>query len=202
MRKDWADKYTISKQEKSEQDKEPFRECSHSGCPNHAPFRAPKSRKKLNDYQYFCLEHIQEFNREWDYFRGWSPEQINDQRARDAGWDNPTWKPDKMGAIEAHLRAAAEKMRGSFRGSTSAGDGGYRKQQSRYVSDEEQKRRDALSVFGLQENTTLNDIKIRYRTLVKKHHPDVNKSPKAEERFKIIAEAYTLLKNWFTRTDS
>ncbi len=202
MKKEWAEKYTIPKDDRHVEEDEPFRPCAHPGCPNHAAFRAPKSRKSLREYQYFCLEHIQEFNRQWDYFRGWSPEQINEQRARDAGWDNPTWKPDKMGAIEERLRAAAEKMRGSFRSGTSAGDGSYEKQRTRYVSEEEQKRRDALSIFGLQENTTLNDIKTRYRTLVKKHHPDVNKSPKAEERFKIIAEAYTLLKKWFTRTDS
>lgn len=48
-------------------------------------------------------------------------------------------------------------------------------------------------VLGLNSNATSEDIKKAYRNLSKKYHPDINKSPEAEEKFKKISEAYQVL---------
>ncbi len=47
--------------------------------------------------------------------------------------------------------------------------------------------------LGVSENATAADIKKAYRTLAKKYHPDINKSPEAEEKFKEINAAYEVL---------
>jgi hypothetical protein len=49
-------------------------------------------------------------------------------------------------------------------------------------------------VFDLPEDVKASDLKTRYKKLVKKYHPDKNKNdPNAEERFKIISNAYGIL---------
>ena len=45
----------------------------------------------------------------------------------------------------------------------------------------------------LDENATPEQIKKAYRKLAKKYHPDINKSPQAEEKFKEISGAYEIL---------
>ena len=48
-------------------------------------------------------------------------------------------------------------------------------------------------VLGLKSNATSDEIKKAYRKLSKKYHPDINKTPEAEEKFKEISEAYQVL---------
>ncbi|MEL5721724.1 MAG: DnaJ domain-containing protein [Treponemataceae bacterium] len=53
---------------------------------------------------------------------------------------------------------------------------------------------DYYEVLGISKNATLDEIKVAYRNLAKKYHPDMNQGDKnAEERFKKINEAYTVL---------
>ncbi len=58
---------------------------------------------------------------------------------------------------------------------------------------------DHYSILGLK--STANDIEIKqaFRRLALKFHPDKNKSEGAEDRFKLITTAYSLLKDPVTR---
>lgn len=47
--------------------------------------------------------------------------------------------------------------------------------------------------LGVSESASAAEIKKAYRTLAKKYHPDMNKSPEAEEKFKEINAAYEVL---------
>lgn len=53
--------------------------------------------------------------------------------------------------------------------------------------------KDYYQTLGLSRNATEDDIKKAYKKLALKYHPDKNKSPGAEEKFKEIAEAYEVL---------
>lgn len=53
--------------------------------------------------------------------------------------------------------------------------------------------KDYYKTLGIQKGATDDDIKKAYRKLALKFHPDKNKSPGAEDRFKEIAEAYEVL---------
>jgi molecular chaperone DnaJ len=48
-------------------------------------------------------------------------------------------------------------------------------------------------ILGLDSKATMEDIRKAYRRLGKEWHPDVNKSPEAEEKFKEIKEAYNII---------
>ena len=54
-------------------------------------------------------------------------------------------------------------------------------------------KRDPYEILGIDKNATQDDIKHAYRTLAKKYHPDINKEPGAEEKFKEIQGAYEIL---------
>lgn len=53
--------------------------------------------------------------------------------------------------------------------------------------------KDYYSVLGIQKGASDDEIKKAYRKQALKYHPDKNKSPGAEEKFKEIAEAYDVL---------
>jgi curved DNA-binding protein len=60
-------------------------------------------------------------------------------------------------------------------------------------------RRDFYEVLGVPRTATQDEIQKAYRKLARQHHPDVNKDPGAEDRFKEISEAYDVLSDPQTR---
>ncbi len=53
--------------------------------------------------------------------------------------------------------------------------------------------KDYYAILGVPRNATQEEIKAAFRRLARQYHPDVNKSPDAEEKFKEINEAYAVL---------
>jgi curved DNA-binding protein len=53
--------------------------------------------------------------------------------------------------------------------------------------------RDYYADLGVPRNARREEVRRAYRNLARLHHPDVNREPGAEERFKVIAEAYHVL---------
>lgn len=171
------------------------RVCEHPGCAAAGEFRAPKSRSQLHQYRWFCLQHVREYNAKWDFYAGMNETEIEAQIRADQTWRRPTWK---LGARnERHggdpledlldpydILADSEVLRA--RGSRHAAA------QSNNLTPAEQQ---ALSILDLTWPQTLESVKVRYKMLAKRHHPDANGGSKdAEERLKLINRAYTTLR--------
>ncbi len=62
-------------------------------------------------------------------------------------------------------------------------------------------QRDYYEVLGVSRDADAKTIKDTFRELAMKYHPDRNKSPEAEARFKEIAEAYAILSDPKKRAD-
>ncbi|HEV7686482.1 MAG TPA: DnaJ C-terminal domain-containing protein [Acidimicrobiia bacterium] len=60
-------------------------------------------------------------------------------------------------------------------------------------------RRDFYESLGVSRTATPEEIQRAYRTLARTYHPDINKDPGAEERFKEVSEAYDVLSDPDTR---
>lgn len=57
------------------------RRCDHPGCNKPGEYRAPKNRR-LKEYYWFCLEHVQEYNAKWNYYEGISTEAPEEEPKR------------------------------------------------------------------------------------------------------------------------
>ena len=168
-----------------------WRRCDCSDCAEQGLYRAPKGRDRLREYYWFCLEHVREYNRRWDYFAGMNEREIELHRRRDTVWERPSWPlgPRGFGGV----RFDPQRMRDFF--------DLFEEQREEARSRAERpapcdSAMAALAVFELKGPVTLVEIKARYKVLVKRHHPDTHGGDKAaEERLKVINQAYTTLKN-------
>src|SRR5579875_247146 len=59
---------------------------------------------------------------------------------------------------------------------------------------------DYYETLGVPRDASAEDIRRAYRTLARQYHPDINKEPGAEDRFKEISEAYEVLRDPEKRT--
>ena len=41
--------------------------CEFEGCQKKGAFRAPKSTDNADEFQWFCLEHVREYNQNWNF---------------------------------------------------------------------------------------------------------------------------------------
>lgn len=183
----------------------PTRRCEHHDCSQAGEYRAPRSRIDLNSYYWFCLEHVREYNLAWNYYAGMSPEEIEAEMRTDSTWNRPTWPFGQSrgapGAKPSGPRTAGGPRPGGRPRFTDGfgffDDDGADEAGQRGAATPEETR--AMAIFNLSHPITLADVKTRYKELVKRHHPDANGGDKkAEERFKLITQAYTVLRAFVT----
>ena len=172
--------------------------CDKNECNEKGEYRAPKSRINLNQYYYFCLKHVKEYNKSWDFYKGLTVEQIEKSMMKDTIWDRPSW-PLK-GSPASVLDQINDFINNDY--NLLEKDNKF-KEFSKYkildhnlTNDQNQ----ALKRLELSLPVNLDEIKKKYKKLVKIFHPDVNDNNKeAENKFKEINESYKILLKKFVR---
>ena len=176
------------------------RACDWPGCEEHGGHRAPKDRDRLEDYYWFCLDHAREYNRSWDYFAGMKHNEFETMLRSTATWDRPTWP---LGARSGDRNAwpfwAAREAVGAFMDDPDVGARPLHEPEH-IATRSRLKRQDrqALATLELPETASLQDIKKRFKQLVKRYHPDAtgpaSKPSRAiEERLRNVIQAYSHL---------
>jgi len=170
------------------QDDEPdIRYCDWPGCLDLGAHRAPKSRNQLNTYHVFCLDHVRQYNKGWNYYAGMSDVEVEADVRRDTVWNRPSWPFGGKVAPEDVI----DQM-GAFGPDWDHG-GGYA-QRPANTARPGTREAWAVAVFNLSSPVTGDTVKARYKELVKQHHPDTNGGDKsAEEKIKEINEAYQII---------
>jgi len=166
--------------------------CDFLNCKEKGKFKAPKSRIRLNEYYFFCLKHVKEYNKSWDFYKGLTVDQIEKSMRNDTVWDRPSWplKGNPNYVMEQlhefinedYMKFDRKNMKNNFFNYKSINE----------TLTKEQTR--ALKILGLSLPVTIEKIKKKYKKLVKIFHPDVNDNNKiAEDKFKEINESYKIL---------
>lgn len=169
-----------------------MRPCDHPGCTEHAEYRAPKSRDSLSEYYWFCMEHIREYNSAWNYYEGLSEVEVEKSIRNDVAWGRPTWRLGG-GASEHKVRNAFDAFAEAF-GLFEEGEDRTAHADAPPPGERAALDR-ALRMLGLRWPTSMDEVRARYKQLVKQLHPDANGGdPEAEERLKRINQAYSVLK--------
>ena len=171
----------------------PDRPCDMPGCGIPGGYRAPRSRLTLNEYWWFCLDHVRAYNGKWDFYKGMSPAQIEQQLRADTSWQRPTWPLGHLGASalpEAALRDPMSILAALHERPPNGATG-----PGRAEPPPPPELREPLATLGLGWPVTMVALKARYHALAKRHHPDANNGDQAaEERLKSINLAYAALR--------
>jgi hypothetical protein len=177
--------------------------CQWKGC--HAPgrYRAPKGRVRDGEFYLFCAEHVRRYNASYNYFDGMSDAEIEEFHKGATYGHRPTWKVGAnawshgthQGFSGADLRRFAEA-----RAANAQGFYAWRARQARAEAQQAQRRlkpleRKSLQVLDLTEGASKDEIKTRFKELVKRHHPDLNDGHRgSEDKLREIIQAYNYLK--------
>jgi hypothetical protein len=180
--------------------------CDWPGCDAGSTHRAPTGRLREGEYWRFCLDHVREYNHSYYFFAGMSTDDIARYQKDAIVGHRPTWKMGMNGGrpngrshsarFQPNVEDADDPL-GLFRhfgGAAGRTDGEHlRGRGSRVIHNAERK---ALDTLGLEPGTTTAEIKLRFKTLVKRHHPDANGGDRStEDRLREIIQAYNYLKS-------
>ncbi len=182
------------------QEQKPRRQkCAWPGCKERATHKAPIGRHKDGAYRWYCLDHVREYNRGYNYFDGMSDDEVAAFQAESVTGHRPTWE---LG--ERSWAHGTEGKNGSSNGfedpyeileGMKAGAGAHAEDQRPRRRAPRNAERRALSVLGADIDSSPEDIKARYKQLVKRHHPDANGGDRAsEDRLREVIQAYDYLK--------
>lgn len=166
--------------------------CDHPGCAAAGDYRAPRSRNRLDVFFWFCLDHVRAYNAQWNYYAGMSAAEIEAEIRNDTVWQRPTWP---LGSRVGTIFGARVRDFGMFGlDDDDAAAEARERSRRRPLTEQEQ----ALAVFDLDPPFTMDGLKSRYKELVKLNHPDAHGGDRlAEERLKVINQAYSTLKKTY-----
>ncbi|MBA4171497.1 MAG: molecular chaperone DnaJ [Hyphomicrobium sp.] len=176
--------------------------CEWKGCDKPGAHRAPKGRGRDGEYFYFCVDHVRQYNATYNYFDGMSDNEVNDFRKDALTGHRPTWK------VGANAWAHGTREGGSGpekpnEGGVKADPNNFAAWRAKKVREEapEQRRKlkplekKSLDALHLAEGATKEEIKARFKELVKRHHPDANGGDtRSEDTLREIIQAYNYLK--------
>ena len=162
--------------------------CEWENCNESGKFKAPLERDNSKDYRWLCEEHIKSFNKNWNYFDGMSQAEIENFLKSDLTWHRPT---QKFGSSDNFFNilwnnALSDKFNLFNENKI------FNSLNGKHLNE---KDKDAFKIMGLEFNTDWPSVQKKFKTLVKKFHPDRNSGNKQfEDKLKKITLAYSHLK--------
>ena len=166
--------------------------CEWENCKETGKFKAPIDKDNSKKFRWLCEVHIKLFNKNWNYFEGMSQNQIEDFLKSDLTWHRPT---QKFGSTDNFFNilwnnALSDKYK--F----------FNVKSSLHINQAKlsEKDKDAFKLMDLDFNSDWPAVQKKFKTLVKKFHPDRNSGNKEfEDKLKKITLAYSHLKMVVTR---
>ena len=135
--------------------------CEWHNCKEKGEYRAPTSRDKLRVFKFFCLKHIKEYNKAWDYFKGRTSDQIYKEVSNDAYWHRKTKKRIHKFKMDDKLNLFKD----------------YEKQDNikfNQLNSDSNKLDVSLKILGLKNLSSLGKLKKQTRLIVYSNNEDVS----------------------------
>lgn len=174
--------------------------CEWVGCAGPATHRAPKGGDRA--YWKFCLEHVREFNQSYNFFAGMSDDAVARYQKDALTGHRPTWK---LGMVGGKRTGRGQADRFFAEGETDdpfdlfSGGGSRTEQHAKADAERRAIRnaeRKALNTLDLEIDAEKDEVKARFKELVKRLHPDANGGDRgSEDKLREIIEAYKYLKS-------
>ena len=174
--------------------------CQWDGCDKKGPYRAPVGRMREGEYFHFCLDHVRLYNKSFNYFSGVPDSEVARFQKEALTGHRPTWRVGSNGTARAAADFANVRSgSASYYRRVRDPHGFFTDRKSEPVQPPVRKLRAlearALDTLGLDADATAEDIRKRYKLLIKQHHPDANGGDRTSEaRFSAVLEAYRLLR--------
>jgi len=176
--------------------------CEWPGCRAEAEHPAPKGRDREGEYFLFCMEHVRQYNKRYNYFSGMADEELREWLERNITGHRPTWRMGGHAPGPGGLHPDLLKARAAFRPGMSWRDAhGLFGHAAQSRQPPPRRRRlppavaEALCTLGLDEEADATLIKARYKKLVKELHPDMHGGDKSREaRLREVIAAYHKLR--------
>ena len=165
--------------------------CDWNDCKELGEYKAPVERDNSKKFRMLCLKHVKEFNKNWNYFSGMSDNQIMNFLKSDMTWHKPT---QSFSSSDNFFKVLWNNtLKDEFDNKKIKSDFNYMRQ---FKFDNKDIK--AFEILGLSVGMKWMKIHEKFKTLVKKFHPDMNLgNKKYEEKLKLITLAYTQLKTTY-----
>lgn len=179
--------------------------CDWPDCPAKGNYRAPQSPDRLDEFYWFCLDHVREYNRSWDYFAHLPQDEIERRVNAENVWERPTWRfgeqPKQAMGAGPHAEGEAWKRFGFADPLEVLGENATINPGQRQAPSAPRRRalppteRRALEILHASEHATKTELKQCFRDHVKAVHPDMNGGDRSEEaRLREVLWAWDILK--------
>lgn len=154
------------------------RQCEHPGCEEQGQYRAPKSPDILDDYYWFCKEHVREYNLKWNFFGSTTEDEMQDQLDKDRVWERETKPFGKVGEeARAWSRLGIDDPHQVLGGNATMNPG-KSITGTRQLPPTERK---AVDILEAKDHWTKAEVRKQYKVLIKVLHPDMNGGDRSQE---------------------
>ena len=162
--------------------------CEWNNCKENGEFKAPIEKDNSKNYRWLCEKHIKLFNKNWNYFEGMRQSEIEAFLKSDLTWHRP---PQKFGSSDNFFNILWNNALNDKFNFFSQGE----KMNGLNTGKLNEKDKDAFKIMGLELNADWPTTRQKFKTLVKKFHPDRNSGNKQfQDKLKKITLAYRHLK--------
>mgnify|MGYP001433066985 FL=1 len=170
--------------------------CDWNKCNKPGEYKAPVEKDNSKEYRLLCLDHVKEFNKNWNYFSGMNDSEIYNFLKSDMTWHKPT---QSFGSSDNFFKVLWKNALNDEYKSLNINQ----KNSNSINFKFDQNDLKAFNILGLKIGLDWKKIQKKFKILVKKFHPDMNSgNKKFEDKLKVITLAYTQLKNTYkTKND-
>ena len=168
--------------------------CDRPDCDKPGGYKAPKGRDAEGAYWNFCVDHVREYNKGYNYFSGMDSDEVADFARKAETGHRPTWKMGGNAHAQDWERESRARLNRAGRAKDPFGfaEDGKAPAREKRVHKAERK---ALDTLGLDAGASKEAMTARFKALMARYHPDLNGGDNSDqERLRDIIQAYKLLK--------